>query len=92
MVWGRGGVSGDAYGERLRVGWLDGFGRVPREQKMLKGHLPRVIYYLVCYYTKIDRLGIGWPYGFLQSSHPSGEVSREEKMALRGTDPESNIN
>jgi len=28
-------------GDRLRVGW------VPREQKMLKGHLPRVIYHQV---------------------------------------------
>ena len=31
-------------GHRLRVGWLTG---VPREQKMLKGHLPRVIYHQV---------------------------------------------
>ena len=33
-------------GDRLRVGWLNGFdtlGGVPREQKMLKGHPPRVI-------------------------------------------------
>ena len=37
--------------DRLRVGWLNGFsfitsgsGRVPREQKSLKGHLPSVIY------------------------------------------------
>jgi len=30
--------------ERLRVGWLGG---VPREQKMLKGHLPRVIHHQV---------------------------------------------
>ena len=31
--------------DRLRVGWLNGFslGGVPPEQKMLKGHLPRVI-------------------------------------------------
>ena len=28
--------------DRLRVGWLNE--GVPREQKMLKGHLPRVIY------------------------------------------------
>ena len=40
--------------DRLRVCWLNGFsfitftgslGGVPREQKMLKGHLPRVIYH-----------------------------------------------
>ena len=30
-------------------------GGVPREQKMLKGHLPRVIYHLVYWYTKIIR-------------------------------------
>jgi len=38
--------------DRLRVGWLNGYlihyiGGVPREQKMLKGHLPRVIYHQV---------------------------------------------
>ena len=33
--------------DRLRVGW------VPREQKMLKGHLPRVIHHQVYQYTKI---------------------------------------
>ena len=34
--------------DRLRVGWLNRFlGGVPREQKMLKGHLPRVIYHQV---------------------------------------------
>ena len=33
--------------DRLRVGWLDGFRRVPREQKMLKGHLSRVIHHQV---------------------------------------------
>jgi len=35
--------------DRLRVGWLNGFSLegVPREQKMLKGHLPRVIYHQV---------------------------------------------
>ena len=37
--------------DRLRVGWLDG---VPREQKMLKGHLPRVIYHQVYQHTKIN--------------------------------------
>jgi len=33
--------------DRLRVGWLNGhsLGGVPREQKMIKGHLPRVIYH-----------------------------------------------
>jgi hypothetical protein len=30
--------------DRLRVGWLGG---VPREQKMFKGHLPRVIHHRV---------------------------------------------
>ena len=30
-----------------------GLGRVPREQEMLKGHLPRVIYHHVYLYTKI---------------------------------------
>jgi len=34
---------------RLRVG----SGGVPREQKMLKGHLPRVIYHEVYQYTKL---------------------------------------
>ena len=33
-------------------------GGVPREQKMLKGHLPRVIYHQVYYYTKINVLSI----------------------------------
>ena len=37
--------------DRLRVGWLNGFswalGGMPREQKMLKGHLPRVTYHQV---------------------------------------------
>ena len=37
--------------DRLRVGWL--LGGVPREQKMLKGHLPRVIYHRV--YSNIRR-------------------------------------
>ena len=43
QAWGSLGV------DRLRVGWLNGFslGGVPREQKMLKGHLPRVIYHQV---------------------------------------------
>ena len=31
-------------------------GGVPREQKLLKGHLPRVIYHQVDYCTKIKRL------------------------------------
>ena len=31
----------------LRVGRLNGLGGVPREQKILKGHLPRVMYYRV---------------------------------------------
>ena len=38
--------------DQLRVGWLDGFSSnsstlegVPREQEILKGHLPRVIYH-----------------------------------------------
>ena len=47
--------------DRPRVGWLNGFSfiastgacGVPREQKMLKGHLPRVIYHQVYEYTKI---------------------------------------
>ena len=38
------------YGDRLRVGWLNG---VPREQKMLKGHLPKVIY--ITKFTSIRR-------------------------------------
>ena len=33
--------------ENRRAGWLNGLGGVPREQKMLKGHLPRVIYHQV---------------------------------------------
>jgi len=42
--------------DRLRVGRLGG---VPLEQKMLKGHLPRVIYHHVNKYMKIivSRLG-----------------------------------
>ena len=32
-------------GDRLRVGWLNG--GVPREQKIIKGHLPKVIYHQV---------------------------------------------
>ena len=34
--------------DRLMVGWLNGVGGVPREHKMLKGHLPRVMYHQVC--------------------------------------------
>jgi len=34
-------------------------GGVPREQKMLKGHLPRVIYHQVYSYTKIKTLARG---------------------------------
>jgi len=45
--------------DRLRVGWLNGLGGVPREQKMLKGHLPRVIYRQVYYYTKTHPNGGG---------------------------------
>ena len=33
--------------DRLRVGLLNELGGVPREQKMLKGHLPRDIYHQV---------------------------------------------
>ena len=42
--------------DRLRVGWLDGFsflGGLPREKKLLKGHLPRVVY--ITKYTSIRR-------------------------------------
>ena len=40
-------------------------GGVPREQKMLKGHLPRVIYHQVYLYTKIKGSGFGvWRIGF----------------------------
>ena len=39
-----------------------GLGGVPREQKMLKGHLPRVIYHQVCYYTKIKRRSLVWTF------------------------------
>jgi len=38
--------------DRLRVG----SGRVPREQKMLKGHLPRVIYHLALLEARPDRV------------------------------------
>jgi len=31
-------------------------GGAPREQKVLKGHLPRVIYQQVYYYTKINEV------------------------------------
>ena len=33
--------------DKLRVGWVNGLGWVPRKQKMLKGHLPRVKYHHV---------------------------------------------
>ena len=36
--------------DRLRVGWLNGFSFITStgaEQKMLKGHLPRVVYHQV---------------------------------------------
>jgi len=33
--------------DRLRIDWLNGSGGVSREQKMLKGHLPRVIYHQI---------------------------------------------
>ena len=40
-------------GDRFRVDWLAGLVRgVPREHKMLEGHLPRVIYREVHKYTK----------------------------------------
>jgi len=47
---------GHMAGDRLRVGWLDAFSlmRVPREQKMPKGHLRRVIYHQVYEYTKVN--------------------------------------
>ena len=42
----------------LCVGVIDtrgtSLGGVPREQKMLKGHLPRVIYHQVYWYRKIN--------------------------------------
>ena len=40
-------------GDIRRVGWLNGFGGTPREQKMLKGHLPRVIFHHVYKYTEM---------------------------------------
>ena len=40
--------------DRLRAGWLNG-GGVPREQKLLKGHLSRVMYHPVYSYTKRKR-------------------------------------
>ena len=40
--------------DSLRVGWLNGLEGVPREQKMLKGHLPRVIYYQVHQYDEYN--------------------------------------
>ena len=39
--------------DRLRVGWL--LGGVPREQNMLTGHLPGVIYHHVYQHTKFTR-------------------------------------
>ena len=55
VVWFR--TCANSVCDRLRVGWLNRFsfitstgaslGGVPREQKMLKGHLPRVIYHQV---------------------------------------------
>ena len=38
--------------DRLRVDWLNGLGEVPREQKILKGHLPRVVYHQIYLQTK----------------------------------------
>jgi len=35
-------------------GLVGSLGGVPREQKMLKGHLPRVIYHQVYQYTKMN--------------------------------------
>ena len=45
-------VSGIGYDRRRMVG--SSLGGVPREQKMLKGHLPRVMYYQVYLHTKIN--------------------------------------
>jgi len=45
---------------------LEDMGGVPREQKMLKGHLPRVIYHQVYKYTKII-----WP--LLEGAKPLSE-------------------
>ena len=43
--------------DRLRVGWLNGFPyRASRGQKMLKGHLPRVIYHQM--YFSIPKLNL----------------------------------
>ena len=34
--------------DRLRVGWLNGsYSGVPREQKIFKGHLPRIMHHQV---------------------------------------------
>ena len=41
--------SVNSHGERLEGG-------VPREQKMLKGHLPRVIHHKAYSYTKMDEV------------------------------------
>ena len=47
-------LYGIAYRRASRVfGCVIDSGLVPREQKMLKGHLPRVIYHQMYEYTKI---------------------------------------
>ena len=57
---------------RLRVCWLDEFSFItfagagargePREQKMLKGHLPRVIYHRVHFRIRMLTLGVVGPF------------------------------
>ena len=42
---------------RVFVFTVSGLGGVPREQKMLKGHLPRVIYLQVYLYKKMSSNG-----------------------------------
>jgi len=52
--------------DRLRVGWLNGFlGGVPRAQKMLKGHLPRVIYHQIYTAYKDKEPCDGWAAAWL---------------------------
>ena len=65
----------DSWVSRFR-GFLRGtsLGGVPREQKMLKGHLPRVIYHQVYLYTKIN-ISSGAPPGISPPPRRPGRLS-----------------
>ena len=58
--------------DRLRFGWLNGFFTcgVRREQRMLKGHLPRVMYHQMYQHTKIEFTQDSA--GFIHAGHSAG--------------------